>query len=147
MIGASAGAMPNSMLTPLITRCARAPAKQSRTIARPTITPAPADRPCSTRKASSMSIEVASAQPTEASVNTPSDTTITGLRPSASDSPPCHSDITAYATRYSDSVCCNWNGEAPNSLPIAGNAGKKVSIANGPIIDSEAMIAISGPAL
>ena len=45
MIGAMAGAMPKIIDTVDINRCAAAPSKQSRMIARPTIMPAPADMP------------------------------------------------------------------------------------------------------
>ena len=63
---------------------------------------------------------------------------MTGRRPSASESEPCHSIMNAYAKRYVDSVCWTAMGEAANSAPIAPNAGRYMSMANGPSIDSDA---------
>ena len=88
MIGAIAGAMPNTIDTWLIRRWASLPWSTSRITARPTIRPTPADRPCSARNASRVGRSGASAQPTEARVKMPSPPRITGRRPMASDSGP-----------------------------------------------------------
>ena len=94
-IGAMAGATPKIIETVDISRCAAAPSKQSRMIARPTIRPAPADIPCSARNTSNSPMLVDSAQPIEASTNAATPTRMTGRRPSASDTGPCNSDISA----------------------------------------------------
>ena len=43
--------------------------------------------------------------------------------------------MNAYAIMYTDSVCWSAIGGTPNSAPMAGNAGKYMSTANGPSID------------
>jgi hypothetical protein len=63
--GAMAGATPKKIVTCDITRCASAGGNMSRMMARDTTTPAPADMPCSARKAISCADVLASAQPTE----------------------------------------------------------------------------------
>ena len=95
MIGAIAGATPKIIEIWLISRCASSPSSASRTTARPTIRPTPADNPCTARKNSIIGILVDSAQPTEASAKTAMPARITGRRPSASDKGPCTSDIAA----------------------------------------------------
>ena len=55
-------AQPLTIETVDIRRCASTPSKQSRMIARPTMRPAPAEMPCSARKAGSEPSEPASAQ-------------------------------------------------------------------------------------
>ena len=95
MIGAMAGAMPKIIDTWLINLCASSPCSTSRITARPTIRPTPALNPCSARNASSVVRSGASAQPTEARVNTASPPRITRRRPMASDNGPCTTLISA----------------------------------------------------
>ena len=68
-------------------------------IVRLTITPPPALRPCSTRQTSSTSSEGASAQPTDATANSVTPTTITGRRPTASEIGPWNGLISPNASR------------------------------------------------
>ncbi len=65
MMGAAAGAIENTSIMLLISRCAFAPSKRSRTTARATVGPMPAAMPCSTRKASSTPKVGASRHPIE----------------------------------------------------------------------------------
>ena len=95
MIGATAGAMPKIIDTWLISFCAYGPWYTSRITARPTISPTPADMPCSARNASSVGRLVDSAQPMDASANTVRPPRITRRRPIASDSGPCTRLISA----------------------------------------------------
>lgn len=69
MIGAMAGAMPKIIDTWRISRCASGPLNRSRIIARPTIIPTPADRPCSARNASNLGKSCDSAHPIEPAMN------------------------------------------------------------------------------
>ncbi len=94
-IGAIAGATPKIIEMLLISRCASSPCSASRTTARPTIRPTPADRPWMARKNSICGIVSDIAQPTEARPNTAMPARITGRRPRASDSGPCTSDMPA----------------------------------------------------
>ena len=93
--GASAGPRLNMMVIALMTRCAWAPLKQSRTTARPMIMPTPPTIPCRARKNSSAPNPGASAQPMEASAYSTSPTSTTRRRPTASESEPCTSDMQA----------------------------------------------------
>ena len=58
----------------------------------------PATVPCNARHAQSASIEPAVAAPTEAIAKATSPASTTDRRPSASDTEPCHSAITANGT-------------------------------------------------
>ena len=96
----------------------------SRTIARETTTPAPADTPCSARNAISAPTCVDSAHPIEASANTPTPHSTTGRRPTLSDSAPWKRFMNAKPNRYADSVCCIWTGVARTSAAMPANAGR-----------------------
>src|SRR5699024_5139027 len=67
---------------------------------------------------------------------------ITFLRPSASESGPWKTDITAKAAREAETSCWRATSSAANSWPIRVKAGKTVSIENGPIIASEARVRV-----
>ena len=71
----------------------------SRMMARDTTTPAPADKPCSARKAISCAMFWLSAQPSEPMVNTASPHSTTGRRPKRSDSAPWNRFISAKPNR------------------------------------------------
>ncbi len=71
----------------------------SRMMARDTIMPAPADMPCSARNAISHPIVGASAQPTDAIVNSASPAITTGRRPKLSASAPWNRFIAAKPNR------------------------------------------------
>ena len=71
----------------------------SRMMAREITMPAPADTPCMARKKISQPIDGASAQPTEASVNSVSPHSTTGRRPKLSASAPWNRFITAKPNR------------------------------------------------
>ncbi len=105
--------------------------------------PAPADSPCRMRNAHRYWIECADAQPNDATTNTTSDTRITIRRPSASDSAPCHRIMIANASRYAVIVCWTWIADASSDRSISGNAGRYVSIENGPSIASAASMIAS----
>ena len=98
MIGAIAGAMPKMTATWLISRCASAPSKRSRMIVRLTIVEPPAASPCTTRPTSNHSSDGAKAHATDATPYAASETTMTGLRPIASDSGPWKTLIAAKAS-------------------------------------------------
>ena len=68
MMGAAAGPRPKIIVIMLMSRCASAPWKLSRTMARPMICPPPATSPCTARNASSVAKFGAAAQPIDASV-------------------------------------------------------------------------------
>jgi hypothetical protein len=71
-------------------RCAAGPSATSRTTARPTVMPTPATAPCTARQNHSISMEVASAAPNDANAKASRPTITTRLRPSASETAPCH---------------------------------------------------------
>ena len=87
-MGAMAGATPKKMVIWLITRWASASGNTSRTIARDTTVPAPVEKPCRARNAINCHTFCASAQPIDATMNTPSPHKITGRRPKLSDRAP-----------------------------------------------------------
>jgi len=64
------------------------------------------------------------AQPSVATANTASVPITTGRLPSASESAPCQSIISANASRYAESVCWMAIWETANSCRIAPNAGR-----------------------
>ena len=97
--GAIAGATPKKIVTCDITRCASAGGNMSRMIARATTVPAPADKPCSARNATSQPIDGASAQPADASVKTTIPASTTGRRPKLSASAPWNRFIAAKPSR------------------------------------------------
>ena len=76
------------MVTMDITFCASSGGNMSRTMARDTTEPAPADMPCSARKPTSMPMESDIAQPTVASVNSVKPASTTGRRPRLSEMAP-----------------------------------------------------------
>ena len=68
-------------------------------MARPTTMPAPVETPCSIRHRMSACTLEARAAPTEATVKSASDTTITGLRPKLSESAPWKRNMKPNARR------------------------------------------------
>ena len=96
----------------------------SRMMAREITTPAPADMPCSARKVINWPMVVASAQPTEASVNRARPISTTGRRPKLSDSAPWNRFITAKPNRKADRVCCICAGVAPSDCAMPEKAGR-----------------------
>ncbi len=78
----------NTSISSAIRRAASVPVCRSRTTARGMAMPAAAPRPCTKRSAISVSMSVASAQPTLASVNRPRPKYSGGLRPSMSETGP-----------------------------------------------------------
>ena len=99
IIGAIAGAIPNSICTVAITRWACAPSNKSRTMARATTLPAPPEIPCKARKNHKVSILGAKAQPIDASTNTPNPHLIVVMRPIESEIAPCHKVMSAYGNK------------------------------------------------
>jgi hypothetical protein len=97
--GASAGASPKIMVMSDSRRCASWPGKLSRTMARPTTHPTPADKPCTPRKNSSWGKLWAKVQPIDPSTKIARQPSITGRRPNESDRAPWNSVITAKAAR------------------------------------------------
>ena len=88
MMGAMAGAMPNTIMILASIFCAAAPARLSRTMACPITLPAPADAPCMPRKNSSQPKLGANAAPMEPMAKIRSEARITGRRPNESDRVP-----------------------------------------------------------
>ena len=95
IIGATAGAMPNSICIVAITRWACAPSNKSRTMARATVLPAPPDAPCSALKNQSVSTLGANAQPILANTKMLKPHLMVAIRPISSEIAPCHSVIIA----------------------------------------------------
>ena len=139
--GAIAGATLKISITRLIRRCASAPSNTSRMTVRLTITPPPTKRPWSTRHARSTGSDGASAQPTDAAAYATRPPSITGRRPTASDSGPQNGLIRPKETRYAETTSCICALVTSRSCAISRNAGKGVSMLNGPSIDIAARIA------
>ncbi len=87
-VGAISGPTLNTIETAESCRRASRPSNKSRMMARGRMPTAPALAPCTRRKASSVSIEGASAAPAEVSVNTMRPTAMIALRPNRSVSGP-----------------------------------------------------------
>ena len=86
--GAKMGETLNTSISSDISRAASAPVCRSRTTARGITMPAAAPKPCKKRIATSVSMLLASAQPTLATAKTPSPQYIGALRPHISDKGP-----------------------------------------------------------
>ena len=132
------GAALNTSETAAICRRASRPSNRSRMIARGRMPTAPAAAPCTRRKASSASIEGASAEPAAQSVKSARPTSMTGLRPNRSASGPTTSGAVEKPARKIAiaAAACAWG--AWRSASTSARLGSAMSIDSGGRAESAA---------